>query len=82
MPTYEYRCAANGKIVSVWHNMSSRLSTWGELCEAAGLELDGLLAQTPVERLISGGQMIGASAAAQPTIGPSCSHGRCGCSHG
>lgn len=82
MPTYEYHCAVNGKTVSVWHNMSSRITTWGELCEAAGLELEGISAATPVERLISGGQIMGATNAAAPATSMPCGQARCGCSHG
>jgi hypothetical protein len=83
MPTYEYHCPVNDKIVSVWHNMSSRITTWGELCEAAGLELEGISAATPVERLISGGQIIGSpNITAAPATRMPCGQTRCGCSHG
>jgi len=82
MPTYEYHCAANDKIVSVWHSMSSRITTWGELCEVAGLELEGIPAATPVERLISGGQIIGSANASAPATSMPCGQARCGCSHG
>ncbi|MGH8290817.1 MAG: hypothetical protein ACREV7_17690 [Steroidobacteraceae bacterium] len=37
MPTYEYRCEANGRVLEVRHNMAERLSSWGELCERAGV---------------------------------------------
>jgi len=29
MPTYDYRCDANGKTVEVIHRMSEQLNTWG-----------------------------------------------------
>ena len=38
MPTYDYRCEANGRVVEVRHRMSERLTTWGELCKLAGLD--------------------------------------------
>ena len=37
MPTYDYRCDANGRTLEVSHRMSESLSTWGELCERAGI---------------------------------------------
>jgi predicted nucleic acid-binding Zn ribbon protein len=38
VPTYEYRCDANGRLVEVRHNMAERLATWGEQrARAAGV---------------------------------------------
>jgi predicted nucleic acid-binding Zn ribbon protein len=37
VPTYEYRCEANGRVLEMWHKMAERLATWGELCERAGM---------------------------------------------
>ena len=33
MPTYDYLCAENGRVVAVFHGMSTRIATWGELCD-------------------------------------------------
>ena len=36
MPTYDYYCPGNGKTIEVFHGISRKLETWGELCELAG----------------------------------------------
>ncbi|MEQ8497461.1 MAG: regulator, partial [Gammaproteobacteria bacterium] len=41
MPTYDYHCHANGRVVEVRHRMSEQVGTWGELCALAGIALDG-----------------------------------------
>jgi predicted nucleic acid-binding Zn ribbon protein len=33
MPTYEYHCPSNNRIVEVSHKIAEKLSTWGELSE-------------------------------------------------
>ena len=53
MPTYDYCCEANGRTVEVRHRMSEDITTWGELCRAAGIALDSTPADTPVTRLIA-----------------------------
>ena len=58
MPTYDYLCEANGRVVEVSHKMSESLSTWGELCARAGLDPAGAPAKAPVRRLISGGAVV------------------------
>lgn len=37
MPTYDYRCEANGQVYEVRHAMALRPKTWGELREACAL---------------------------------------------
>ncbi len=83
MPTYDYRCDANGQVVEVRHSMSERLTTWGELCTLAGLEPGATPPDAPVERLITGGQVVrssslGDAAAPACAAGPCCGGGRCG----
>jgi hypothetical protein len=83
MPTYDYRCDANGQVVEVRHSMSERLTTWGELCALAGLEPGATPPDSPVERLITGGQVVRSSSlgdgAAPPCAsGPCCGGGSCG----
>jgi predicted nucleic acid-binding Zn ribbon protein len=58
MPTYEYHCPSNGQTLEVRHKMSEKLMTWGELCERAGVQLEGTPAETPIKRNILGGQLM------------------------
>jgi hypothetical protein len=83
MPSYDYRCNANDRVVEVSHRMSERLSTWGELCAAAGIDPGDTDPATPVERLITGGQIVrssslGDAAAPACSSGPCCGGGMCG----
>lgn len=82
MPAYDYYCKANGRTVEVRHKMSERITSWGELCERAGLPLGDTPASAPVEKLITGGNMISASslgsgAAPMCEAGPACCGGGC-----
>ena len=74
MPSYDYRCEQNGKVVEVVHKMSEKLTTWGEVCEKANLELGDTPADTPVVRLITGGNVISSSALSNPEA-PACGAG-------
>ena len=76
MPTYDYRCEANGRVVEVKHGMNERIGNWGELCERARMEPGDTPPQTPVTRLITGGSIIGDTHEREPL--PSCSGGTCG----
>ena len=58
MPSYDYRCEQNGQVVEVHHKMSEKLTTWGEVCEKAGIETGDTPADAPVVRLISGGTLL------------------------
>ena len=53
MPSYDYRCAANDRVVEVRHRMSEKLTTWGEVCTRAGIDAGDTAADAPVERLIN-----------------------------
>jgi hypothetical protein len=53
MPHYEYRCAANGRVLEVRHGMDERLETWGELVGLAGADPGKTPLEAPVERLLS-----------------------------
>ena len=77
MPTYEYRCEVNGRLVEVRHKMAERLSTWGELCEHAGIPTGATDPTAPVEKLISAG-FVGASSAEAACEAPGCGSGACG----
>jgi len=61
MPTYDYRCDANGRVVEVNHRMSEQISTWGELCERANLSRGDTATDTPVQRMANGGNLISSS---------------------
>jgi len=84
MPTYDYRCDANGKVLEVSHRMSDNITTWGELCERAGVETGDTPADSPVHRLATGGNIISSnnlgsgSAPACTTTGSCCPGGACG----
>jgi hypothetical protein len=77
MPSYDYRCAANDRVVEVRHSMSEKLTTWGEVCERAGIALGDTPGDSPVDRLISGGSIVSSSALSNPDA-PSCGSGGCG----
>jgi len=85
MPTYDYHCPANGRVVEVSHKMADQITTWGELCRKAGIPLDGTPGKAKVERLITGGNVITGSLGARyerpcdtgPCGTPACGGGGC-----
>ena len=83
MPTYDYRCEANGQVVEVQHRMSEHVATWGDLCERAGIDRGDTPADAAVTKLLTGGNVMtkatlgSGSAPACPT-GGCCSGGMCG----
>jgi hypothetical protein len=81
MPTYEYYCPANGKALEVKHSMSLRLGTWGELCDLAGIETGSIDPQTPVEKLMSGGNILTQKSVESNGGGSGCGSGNCGHHH-
>ena len=76
MPTYDYFCAANNQVVEIRHRMSETVATWGELCALAGIDPGDTPARTPVERLISGGQVVRRSSLGDRDV-PACGSGPC-----
>jgi hypothetical protein len=83
MPTYDYRCDANGQVLEVSHRMSETISTWGALCRRAGVEPGDTPADSPVHRLATGGNVIasnslGSGTAPACTTGSRCPGGMCG----
>lgn len=76
MPTYDYLCEANGRVVEVQHRMSERIATWGELCAAAGLEAGDTPASAPVQKLITGGSVITKGSLGSGPV-PACGGGGC-----
>lgn len=76
MPTYDYRCDANDRVVEVKHRMSEELKTWGELCAHSGEALGDTPADAAVRRLPTGGQLVKSSSLGDAAA-PACSTGSC-----
>ena len=76
MPSYDYLCSTNGRVVEVRHGMSEKLENWGEVCDKAGIELGETAADAPVQRLITGGSVVSSSALSNPEA-PACGSGGC-----
>ena len=83
MPSYDYYCPANGRIVEVRHRMSESLTGWGELCERAEIDPGTTPADSPVQLRISGGQFIRRvdteTAGAKTMTDACCGNMGCGC---
>ncbi|NOZ11921.1 MAG: zinc ribbon domain-containing protein [Gammaproteobacteria bacterium] len=75
MPTYDYRCDHNHRVVEVHHPMNTHLQNWGELCACAGIDTGPTPANTPVHRLATGGNVVASSALNNPE--PACASGGC-----
>lgn len=76
MPTYDYRCDANGQVVEVNHRMSEKIATWGELCERVNLSRGDTPADTPVQRMANGGNLISSTSLGSGNA-PACGTGAC-----
>ncbi len=76
MPSYDYFCDTNQQTIEVRHGMNDSLSTWGELCEKAGINSGDTPVNTPVKRLISGGAVVSSSTLHNPEA-PACATGGC-----
>lgn len=78
MPTYDYRCEINGRVLEVSHRMSVELNTWGELCQQAGVEVGDTPAEAPVQRLATGGNIISSTSRGRDAVPmPPCASGGC-----
>ena len=82
MPTYDYRCEANGRVVEVIHRMSEEMRSWGELCAKAGIDPGDTPADAPVSRLATGGNVVSAGSLGGNvppcSAGGGCPSGGCG----
>jgi hypothetical protein len=76
MPTYEYRCPANGRTVEVSHPMADSVKTWGDLCARAGIDPGNTAPGEPVEKAVTLGFVRSGKSGPGPA-GP-CGAG-CGC---
>lgn len=76
MPTYDYRCDTNGRVIEVSHRMSETVSTWGELCARAHVDMGDTPSDTPVQRMATGGNVISSSNLGSGSA-PACGAGGC-----
>ncbi len=76
MPTYDYFCKANQTTVEVRHRMTDTIQTWGELCRLAEIDPGNTPPDTPVEKLITGGNVISSTTLKNPE--PACNQVNCG----
>lgn len=58
MPKYDYLCPSNGQTVEVSHSMSATLETWGQVCDAAGIEPGQTPRDARVVRALGGAMAI------------------------
>ena len=77
MPTYDYRCPANGEVLEVEHKLAEKLATRGELCARTGRAPGSTPPGAPIERLITGGNVVRAGALGSTRERP-CDTGPCG----
>ncbi len=77
MPTYDYRCEANGQVVEVSHRMNETISTWGELCARLNQPCGETAVDAPVYRMATGGHPIASGRLGSGMAAPSCSTGHC-----
>ena len=76
MPTYDYRCDANDRVLEVTHRMNESVATWQELCERAGVQPGDTPPESPVHRLATGGTIVSSNNLGSGTA-PACSTGSC-----
>lgn len=85
MPLYDYRIGNGERLVEAQHAMSASPATWGELRAAAGLPDDGTPADTPVQKVLTTGGVLGSGATKSMDMPPcmggmggGCGGGMCG----
>lgn len=87
MPSYDYHCPANGRVLEIEHKMAESVTSWGELCRRAGVPRGDTPATAQVVRLITGGNVVRAAALGSrreracdsgPCAAPACGGGACG----
>ncbi len=74
MPTYDYKCEANGQIIEVQHPMSDEVVCWADLCALAGIEPGDTPLTAQVTRLPTGGNVLKSRMSSEP---PCQSGGEC-----
>ena len=82
MPTYEYKCEANNRVIEVSHKMAERLNTWKEVCDRAGISTGKTDPNAPVTKLMSAGFVNTGSSSSSycetPCDSGPCESGPCG----
>lgn len=84
MPLYDYRIGNGERLVEAKHAMSASPATWGELRAVANLPDDGTPADTPVQKVLTTGGVVGSSSAGADLppcmggMGKGCGSGMCG----
>jgi predicted nucleic acid-binding Zn ribbon protein len=78
MPTYEYLCAANGRVVEVSHKMAEQIKTWGALCKRAEIAPGKTDPKSAVTKLMSAGFVNTRSGSDAACEMPTCGTGGCG----
>lgn len=81
MPTYDYRCDADGQVYEVRHAMAVNVSTWGELCEAAGWEVGEIDPASQVRKILNTGGVVKSASLKNPEMPPCMSGQGCGGGH-
>ena len=78
MPTYDYRCEANGQVYEVHHPMALSPKTWGELRAACcSLADDAAIPDdAPVTKLMSAAGVVNSRVLKNPEA-PACARGGC-----
>lgn len=77
MPTYDYHCPTNGRVVEVSHKMAEKLATWGEVCKQAGIPLNGTSGRAKVEKWLGASGVVHAGSLGSKQERP-CDTGPCG----
>jgi hypothetical protein len=82
MPTYEYYCESNDQTVEVLHGMNESLTTWGEVCACAGIDLQFTSEDAVVQKKLSATSLLPKKVPANVGGiggGGCCGGGGCGC---
>lgn len=78
MPTYEYLCEANRRVVEVNHRMADKVKNWGDLCQRAAIPVGKTNPKAKVTKLMSA-SFVGRTASENPACEmPGCGAGGCG----
>lgn len=78
MPTYEYLCETNGRVVEVSHKMAEKVKTWGDLCKRADIAPGNTDPKAKVTKLMSAGFVQTGSSSEPLCESPGCGMGSCG----
>jgi predicted nucleic acid-binding Zn ribbon protein len=79
MPTYDYLCESNGVQLEVTHKMDHIVTTWGELCQLAGISPGDTPGDAKVKKLLTAAAVVNRRTLSNPE--PPCGSGGC-CSGG